>query len=492
MRTLTFTNVSGEDIINQETVMLYHTTTATWSVDNPPQSGTVVSGTRTVATIAAGATLTITITDESQVVRFYSDTIGSKIGWSINDLAGMPLSALRIYYNPHVTGDVASIANMPLDYFYCYYSYNLTGAIPVSTPTDCTILADGTNINTSQSLLNLNAGGFAGTFDANSDNQLVDDIDAVNAYYEIQARGGTVNINIGTVEIATAAELELYGTLASAGVPLNAQQVADITLSGEWEPIGSPLLPFDKNYDGSGYAIAGLYINQPEKDDIGLFGHTTAGNIQHLQLLDCNITGRDNAGALIGHSASAINDIQITGAVTGRDNVGLLAGYRAAILPMIIRVAGYGEVTGNSGVGGLVGSDINDSAVLTEAVAAVEVTGNSNVGPLVGSGVVVCLENAYWNSTIAGVADNGVVSFAVELTATEFADYNNYPSLGTEGLFWYMSSGGPKLQEFWVDEPEEPEEPIIVEAYAGRNGHGSRAGYGSRAGFGARVGGGAR
>jgi hypothetical protein len=63
-------------------------------------------------------------------------------------------------------------------------------------------------------------------------------------------------------------------------------QVADITLEGEWLPIGlnpdgvqpnasnfyTAADPFRGTYDGQGYTISNLVVNMPETNGVGLFG----------------------------------------------------------------------------------------------------------------------------------------------------------------------------------------------------------------------------
>ena len=46
----------------------------------------------------------------------------------------------------------------------------------------------------------------------------------------------------------------------------------NITLSKEWEPIGTIDSPFTGTIDGKGFTIYGLKINRPEQNSVGFIG----------------------------------------------------------------------------------------------------------------------------------------------------------------------------------------------------------------------------
>lgn len=58
----------------------------------------------------------------------------------------------------------------------------------------------------------------------------------------------------------------------------------DMDNLAEWEPIGSSENPFLGYFNGKGHSISGLYINQEELDNRGLFG--VVGSSEHSVSID--------------------------------------------------------------------------------------------------------------------------------------------------------------------------------------------------------------
>jgi hypothetical protein len=59
------------------------------------------------------------------------------------------------------------------------------------------------------------------------------------------------------------------------------------------------MLFFRSNFYGGGHKIKNLYINRPDMDYIGLFGNYV--NIDNLEIENCNITGKNNFGGIVGY-----------------------------------------------------------------------------------------------------------------------------------------------------------------------------------------------
>ena len=97
-----------------------------------------------------------------------------------------------------------------------------------------------------------------------------------------------------------------------------------------WEPIGTESTKFRGTFDGNGYAIKNLYINNPEKDNVGLFGYVHDANINNLTLINIDIIGRDHVGGVVGYSYanSMITYCNTQGVVTGNCYVGGIVGYQ--------------------------------------------------------------------------------------------------------------------------------------------------------------------
>ncbi|BBM89309.1 hypothetical protein COTS27_01006 [Spirochaetota bacterium] len=144
-------------------------------------------------------------------------------------------------------------------------------------------------------------------------------------------------------------------------------------------------------------------------NDVGLFGSVAGANaspveIKNCELVNVNVTGATNVGALVGRAVSLDNDDTntvildsrvTTGTVTGVNDVGGLVGgiYDATVMgtvpdPPNDRSYSAATVTGQRQVGGLVGH--NHEGIITNSYSAATVSGQTNVGGLVG----VVLRNA--------------------------------------------------------------------------------------------------
>jgi len=58
-------------------------------------------------------------------------------------------------------------------------------------------------------------------------------------------------------------------------------------------------------FDGGNHTISDLYISRDGIDNQGLFGYTHGATISNVGLVNCNITGGDDAGTLIGYVLSS-------------------------------------------------------------------------------------------------------------------------------------------------------------------------------------------
>ncbi|WP_165853256.1 GLUG motif-containing protein [Halonotius aquaticus] len=147
-----------------------------------------------------------------------------------------------------------------------------------------------------------------------------------------------------------------------------------------FEPIGKTQTEFTGTFDGQGNEIRDLVIEKPDSELVGLFGLAGDGAIiENITLVDVEITGDYDVGALIGGSNGTINTSAVTGAVSGRRNVGGIVGRNRKA---IIRDSAAGvTITGESNVGGLVGKNDNK---IRNSWATGKVTGESSVGGLVG------------------------------------------------------------------------------------------------------------
>ncbi|HIJ61288.1 MAG TPA: filamentous hemagglutinin N-terminal domain-containing protein [Rhodospirillaceae bacterium] len=158
---------------------------------------------------------------------------------------------------------------------------------------------------------------------------------------------------------------------------------ANLDLTGfTWNPIGSSGTPFTGIFNGGGYTISGLTINQPANNYIGLFGYNS-GTIRNLALTGEVITGGWWVGGLAGANTGTIQSSYATGSVSGGKHIGGLAGDNSA--GTILSSYAAGTVSGVMFVGGVVGAN---SGLISASYATAAVTGGNGVayiGGLVGN-----------------------------------------------------------------------------------------------------------
>ena len=211
-------------------------------------------------------------------------------------------------------------------------------------------------------------------------------------------------------EVSSAGELENIGQL----LYCNFRLTQNITLSGNWTPIGteSPCdggnddACFQGTLDGNDFMISGLTVNITG-DHGGLFGYTGEhAEIRSVGLSGVNIIAGGSTGGLVGRNGGSIGDSYVSGAVTsGGENIGGLAGNNNGNISNSYAAATVtSSTTGvSSDVGGLVG--VNDGAgnISNSYVAATATVTSStrNVGGLVGfnNGTI---RNSYAAGAVSG------------------------------------------------------------------------------------------
>jgi len=194
---------------------------------------------------------------------------------------------------------------------------------------------------------------------------------------------------------------------------------------------------FSGVFNGDGYTISNLTINQPGSNYVGLFGTINGGGaiVENLGLVNVTISGADSVGALMGeNNGGTITNCYATGAVTGSSYyVGGLVGLNNSNVEYSYAT---GTVTGNSSgsAGGLVGSNAG-TIEYSYALENVSASGGEDVGGLTGhNGAIV--EYSYAVGTVSGSILVGGVVGDNEGELTE--DYYNSDLAGGTGI----GSGG--------------------------------------------------
>lgn len=187
---------------------------------------------------------------------------------------------------------------------------------------------------------------------------------------------------------------------------------ADITLSGEWLPIGNDGAPFTGKLNGNGHTIKGLVVTQ--KAWSGLFGNASGATISNLKIV----------GAQVGSDG---------------DHVGIVAG-RISGGGVIENVFTSGYVTGYDHIGGIAGDAGDDSATIKNCMSTAHVYSTSYQGGGIAGwtkGTVTISDNIFLGKVFVGAwgGAGGIVGFYEDGTLT----LNGNVSAGPEIKGQYMA-----------------------------------------------------
>ena len=128
----------------------------------------------------------------------------------------------------------------------------------------------------------------------------------------------------------------------------------------EWKPIGTSSQPFIGTFDGNNKTISGLYINDSNKDNVGLFGcigtnGTATGTVQNVTLADSYVRGNKYVGGICGrNNGGTIEQSTNQATVTGREQVGGICGYNSGNITSCTAGGSVSTTSGDS-VGGICG-----------------------------------------------------------------------------------------------------------------------------------------
>ncbi len=233
--------------------------------------------------------------------------------------------------------------------------------------------------------------------------------------------------------VSNEAGMKTFRDMVNGGHDFNGETVyleKDVTLSGEWTPIGGSEFhdvqtnngttkvcdnPFKGTFDGQGYTVRGLLIGDGSLqhsvfkvgtlDYAGLFGYTD-GNavIKNVKLSNPVVSGKDSVGALVGHANdhTTIEGVEVIDPiVSGSTSIGgVVGGYFSSVWVKDVKVSGHIVIVGNYKVGGVVGGgygniqnatvEAGDLLSHIDGVAAVDENGivsqleGDNVGGIIG------------------------------------------------------------------------------------------------------------
>ena len=217
--------------------------------------------------------------------------------------------------------------------------------------------------------------------------------------FTMPAKNTTVDINAtdlwGVLAGAVGSSLKPYTITTTAGLNLLAENVnAGSTYSGKYfvlaaniaydsnvtnnfTPIGSGgANVFSGNFDGKGYCVSGININEDSKDYIGIFGYASSATISNLVVNNCTLTGSNYVGGIVGKMTSGTlsNCLVISTKVYCPNTCGLIAGSFSGTLSNNLYDA-LCWLNSSSGLGYGVNSSNNDNAYLGVRIMAAEGVG---------------------------------------------------------------------------------------------------------------------
>ncbi|MBO5704196.1 MAG: hypothetical protein J6R91_06495 [Bacteroidaceae bacterium] len=328
------------------------------------------------------------------------------------------------FTNCHTTGNVAVVAGRDGRANDHYRVGGIAGGwadgkTKVCTLTNCSYTGTISGTNTDGSVAEtLDYKGYVGRgytlTNCAGSNVIIDGVDHVQVYDNVY---GFYKVG-DAYEIGTLASLKALRDKVNAGedyyVGQNVVLAADIDLAGEnWVGIGTATADhgFMGNFDGKGYKIKNLTIDNPTLDSDGYayaaFFGVTEGTDQNNQNVIKNLTIENvtiNTTGLIVAAAFAypyytnIDNVKVCGniAIKGGDyTAGALAYTRRCVNASNITVAGEegSTITGAQVVGGVI-SDIQMNGGLKAeysnfSVSGVSITGTQMVGGISG---IICLQ----------------------------------------------------------------------------------------------------
>jgi len=231
----------------------------------------------------------------------------------------------------------------------------------------------------------------------------------------------------------------------------------DLT-SVSWTPIGTDSggnilnssAGFAGTFTGLGHAVSNLTINSGN-DYIGLFG-VTSGTVRDIGVVNANITGEADVGALVGMANGPVLNAFATGQVAATNSLGETYSRAGGLIGVLntatvqnsyamVTVSGGSGGGANANVGGLIGEANNASVLNSFATGMVSAPYTDNAGGLIGAAASVTITNAYAtgavtsNHTAGGLVGNAGGSTFSNVYATGYVStsVNGGGLVGSDG-----------------------------------------------------------
>ena len=237
----------------------------------------------------------------------------------------------------------------------------------------------------------------------------IDGDDSKDAVYEISNAGqlywfaGLVNGTLsGETQNASANAVLTADIVVNKNVLKSDGTVNEGTFK-EWTPIATSASPYTGIFDGQNHTISGLYFNQENSYDVGLFGRNN-GKIANAGILDSYFYGTSKVGGMCGNNyTGTISNCYNTGSVSGIGTAGGVSGYNYT--GSITNCYNTGNVSGSSGfVGGV--SGYNSKGTIINSYNAGSVSGLEYVGGVSGINYTGSITDCYNIGSVSGSEGN--------------------------------------------------------------------------------------
>ena len=237
--------------------------------------------------------------------------------------------------------------------------------------------------------------------------------DSKDAVYEISNAGqlywfaGLVNGTLSGVTQNKSANAVLIADIVVNKNVLKSDGTLNEGTFKEWTPIATSASPYTGIFDGQNHTISGLYFNQEDSYDVGLFSRNN-GKIANAGILDSYFYGTSKVGGVCGNNyTGTITNCYNTGSVSGLGTLGGVSGYNDT--GSITNCYNTGNVSGSSGfVGGV--SGYNSKGTIINSYNAGSVSGLEYVGGVSGINYTGSVSGINYTGSITDCYNIGSVS----------------------------------------------------------------------------------
>ena len=212
-----------------------------------------------------------------------------------------------------------------------------------------------------------------------------------------------------------------------------AKLTADIVATGTWTPIGTPEKMYTGDFNGDGYTISGLTLNNTEQSCVGLFGKVDSGShIHHVGVTNCNFSGDTFVGAICGDfAAGSIEYCFCSGSVKAASDA----------------------------AGGIVGSCYTNASIMYCHTSCSVSTNPGNYGGICGAlygtiGYIAVRTGCCGNLLTGFVGPNAVIKFESEgsiLSAPAIKDFSSSAFYSGELCWWLNKETIDGTQAWYQD-----------------------------------------